>query len=334
MLLSRIRPFALSLAIAATVAACGGQPQAPEQGPGDVTVVTLKSETVGLTRELPGRTNAFLVAEMGHGLIDRDSLEQQTAQPVIQQLGFVIKLMTALLIYGLLGGGAAVRAYFSEQRRLAESRHRRELAAAQSRQRESELRLGALQAQVEPHFLFNTLASVRALVRQDAGRAEAMLDALVDYLRSTIPRLRDDQARLAATLGEQLDLCARYLEVMRLRTGDRLQYTVEADDALRGLPYPPLLLITLVENAIKHGIEPRPGAGRIAIRAWTADDALHVRVVDDGAGLSPGVGGGMGLANVREQLAVRFGPRASLRLSGAPGGGAQAEIRTPLDAGP
>lgn len=278
--------------------------------------------------------NAFLVAEMGHGLIDRDSFEQQTAQPVIQQLGFVIKLMTALLIYGLLGGGAAVRAYFSEQRRLAESRHRRELAAAQSRQRESELRLGALQAQVEPHFLFNTLASVRALVRQDAGRAEAMLDALVDYLRSTIPRLRDDQARLAATLGEQLDLCTRYLEVMRLRTGDRLQYTVEADAALRGLPYPPLLLITLVENAIKHGIEPRPGAGRIAIRAWTADNALHVRVVDDGAGLSPGVGGGMGLANVREQLAVRFGPRASLRLSGAPGGGAQAEIRTPLDAGP
>lgn len=277
------------------------------------------------------RIDAFMVAEMGKAPYDLDAVRAQYASGAARSGAIAIQVLTVVCIYGLLGGGAALRAYFSEQRRLAESRHRIELATMQAHKRESDLRLGALQAQVEPHFLFNTLASVRALVRQDAARAEATLDALVDYLRATIPRLRDGEVALRSTLGEQLDLCTHYLELMRLRTADRLRYTVEVDDGLRALPYPPLLLITLVENAVKHGIEPKPGAGHIAIRAWRADASLHVSVIDDGAGLQPGVGGGMGLANVRDQLATRFGPRASLRLTGAAGGGAQAEIRTPLD---
>jgi len=278
------------------------------------------------------RLDAFMVAELGKSPLDIEAVRAQYETPAARSMAVLIHVMTLVFIYGLLGGGAALRAYFGEQRRLADSRHRSELAALQAQKRESELRLGALQAQVEPHFLFNTLASVRALVRQDAARAEATLDALVDYLRATIPRLRDGEAALRSTLGEQLDLCAHYLELMRLRTADRLRYDIDAAAGLRALPYPPLLLITLVENAIKHGIEPKPGAGRIAIRAWAVDGALHVSVTDDGAGLQPGVGGGMGLANVREQLATRFGPRASLRLTGAAGGGAHAEIRTPLDA--
>ncbi|MCD9005086.1 histidine kinase [Luteimonas sp. XNQY3] len=277
------------------------------------------------------RLDAFMVAELGRSPLDIEAVRAQYETTAARSMAAAIQVMTLAFIYGLLGGGAALRAYFGEQRRLADSRHRSELAALQAQKRESELRLGALQAQVEPHFLFNTLASVRALVRQDAARAEATLDALVDYLRATIPRLRDGEAALRSTLGEQLDLCARYLELMRLRTADRLRYDIEADATLRALPYPPLLLITLVENAIKHGIEPKPGAGRITIRAWAVDRALHVSVSDDGSGLQPGVGGGMGLANVRDQLATRFGPHASLRLTGAAGGGAQAEIRTPMD---
>lgn len=279
------------------------------------------------------RINEFLVSEMGRSVIDIDAARREAGSAAMQAVSVGIRLLTLGLIYGLLGGGAALRAYFLEQRRLSESRHRSELAQAQSQRRESELRLAALQAQVEPHFLFNTLASVRALVRQDASRAEATLDALVDYLRTTIPRLRDGEAGLRATLGDQLDICARYLEVMRLRTADRLRYTIEAGDSLRALPYPPLLLITLVENAIKHGIEPRPGAGHVCLRAWREADQLCVAVTDDGAGLQPGIGGGMGLANVREQLAARYGARASLRLSGAVTGGARAEVRTPLEGG-
>lgn len=276
------------------------------------------------------RINEFLIEEMGRG-IDVDAMQRQAEQPVVQAASRVINLLTLGLIYGLLGGGAALRAYFFEQRRLAESRHRSELAEVQARRRESELRLAALQAQVEPHFLFNTLASVRALVRQDAARAEATLDALVDYLRTTIPRLREGEAGLRATLGDQIDICGRYLEVMRLRTADRLRYTIEIDDALRAVPYPPLLLITLVENAIKHGIEPRPGAGHVCLRAWQEAGQLCVAVIDDGAGLQPGVGGGVGLANVREQLAARYGARASLQLSGPSTGGARAEVRIPLE---
>ncbi|MCD9028245.1 histidine kinase [Luteimonas sp. BDR2-5] len=280
--------------------------------------------------------NTLLRGELGAG-IDVEALEAaRPTGPVAQALMVTVKLMTLAFIYGLLGGGMALRAYFGEQRRLEASRHRTELAALQAQKREADLRLGALQAQVEPHFLFNTLASVRALVRQDPARAEATLDALVDYLRATIPRLRDarpgsGEAAIRSTLGQQLDLCARYLELMRLRTGDRLHYRIDAEPALRALDYPPLLLITLVENAIKHGIEPKPGTGNVAIRAWREHGQLCVAVVDDGVGLQPGVGGGVGLANVREQLAARFGPRAGLRLTGNRDGGAQAEIRTPLE---
>jgi len=275
--------------------------------------------------------NAFMESQMGQPAYDIEAMRAHYESGAAWKGAMAIHLLILACIYGLLGGGMALRAYFGEQRRLADSRHRSELTMIQSQKRESDLRLGALQAQVEPHFLFNTLASVRALVRKDADRAEATLDALVDYLRATIPRLRDGGANLRSTLGEQLDLCAHYLELMRLRTGDRLRYGIEADATLRALPYPPLLLITLVENAVKHGVEPKPGTGCITIRARAVDGALHVSVIDDGAGLQPGIGGGMGLANVRDQLVARYGTRAALRLTGAPDGGAQAEIRTPLD---
>ncbi len=188
-----------------------------------------------------------------------------------------------------------------------------------------------LQAQVEPHFLFNTLASVRALVRQDPAQAEATLDALVDYLRATIPRLRDGEQALHSTLGQQLDLCASYLELMRLRTAGRLQYAIEAGPDLRVLPFPPLLLISLVENAVKHGIEPKRGPGRIVIDVVREADALTVAVTDDGVGLQPGVGGGLGLANVRAQLETRYAGRAAFALTSAPGSGARAELRIPLE---
>jgi len=245
----------------------------------------------------------------------------------------VLNILALLGIYGVLGGGLALRAYFGERRRWEAHRHARQLRALRAQKQEVDLRLGVLQAQVEPHFLFNTLASVRALIRRDPERAERTLDAMVRHLRDTIPQLREGEALLRSTLGAQLDVCASYLEVMRLRTSDRLSWSVEADAALRALPYPPLLLITLVENAVKHGIEPRPGPGRIELRAARRDATLVVTVSDDGMGLAPGAGGGMGLANVRAQLDARFGTRASLRLRAREGGGTVAELVTPLEEG-
>ena len=258
------------------------------------------------------------------------SVNPPAPPPLVKAIGLAINVAALVVIYGLFGGGLALRAYFSEHRRWDEHHHVRELNALESRVHEADLRLGVLQAQVEPHFLFNTLASVRALVRQDPAQAEATLDALVDFLRATIPKLREDRG-LHATLGQQLDLCSSYLALMQVRMGGRLTYDVRADDALRAAPFPPSLLITLVENAIKHGIEPRPGPGRIEIDAVRDGDALRVQVRDDGAGLQPGLSTGVGLANVREQLAARYGARAAFVLSpAAEGRGVCAEIRVPL----
>ena len=249
-------------------------------------------------------------------------------------IGLAMNLAVLIVIYGLFGGGLALRAYFSEHMRWDQHRNRQQLDAAHGEAREADLRLGVLQAQVEPHFLFNTLASVRALVRQDPDQAEHTLDALVDFLRATIPKLRVGESGLHATLGQQLDICRSYLQLMQVRMGGRLAYAVEADPSLHELPFPPSILITLVENAIKHGIEPKTGPGRIDVFAARSEDLLTVQVSDDGAGLQTGLGTGMGLANVRQQLLSRFGSAASFQLRPLEGRGAMAVVRVPLAAAP
>ena len=234
-----------------------------------------------------------------------------------------------LLVYAIFGGGLALRAYFTERRRWQDHQQQEQLAQAELRAQQADLRLGVLQAQVEPHFLFNTLASVRATVHDDPAHAAATLDALVAFLRSTIPRLRADGAELDSTLRQQLEICSHYLEVMQLRTGGRLRHRVEVDAGLLELAFPPSVLITLVENAVKHGIEPRTGPGLITINARRDAGRLRVAVSDDGVGLQPGLGGGMGLANVREHLQHRYGDRARLALESRPEGGVTATLELP-----
>lgn len=282
--------------------------------------------------------SAYVQGEVRQAMVEAGAATPRDPQiePGLKTIALVVNIAVLVVIYGLFGGGLALRAYFSERRRWASDRRSRQLAALRAQKQQADLRLGLLQAQVEPHFLFNTLASVRALVRQDPSQAEATLDALVAHLRATIPKLRDGESLLHSTLGQQLDICASYLELMRLRMGGRLSYAVEAEPALRLRPFPPLLLITLVENAIKHGIEPQPGPGRVEVRASLRGERLVLSVVDDGAGLKPGLGSGVGLANVRQQLATRFGGDATFSLRGLAGGrGAVAEITLPLadDAG-
>jgi signal transduction histidine kinase len=236
----------------------------------------------------------------------------------------------------LVGGGWELRSYFSERRLLAEHGRRQDLDTLRRDKADSDLHLALLQAQIEPHFLFNTLASIRSLVSSDPERATATINALASYLRTTLPKLRNDVGLRSVTLGEQVDICASYLDLMRIRIGERLRVVLDVSSELRAMDFPPLLLIPLVENALKHGIEPKAERATIAIRARLIGDGqdqmLQVDVEDDGVGMSEAVGAGVGLANVREQLKHRFAAAATLAIDSMPGGGVRSRITLPAKA--
>jgi sensor histidine kinase YesM len=279
----------------------------------------LQNQTVNISSEAANKNTA------------KASVNQTISKAARHPWVIAVNVTFLVIIYGAMGGGLALRSYFSEQRRLSESRHKRELNAMRLQKDESDLRLGVLQAQIEPHFLFNTLASLRSLIKQDPGRAEATLDALVDHLRATIPKLREQQGGLVSSLGQQLDICSSYLTLMQVRMGSRLSYEIRATAECRHLDFPPLMLISLVENAIKHGLEQKLGNGKIIISAETIESKiLRVSVADDGLGLKDGMNGGIGLANIREQLATRFGKSATLSIAAQPEAGTIATIELPL----
>jgi sensor histidine kinase YesM len=244
-------------------------------------------------------------------------------------LGLLLKLGVPAGLYFAFGGGFALVSYFKEQRGWREHAQRQERERLQLAKNEADLRLSILQAQVEPHFLFNTLASLRSLIKSEPRRAEAALDALVDHLRATLPAMRE-AADSRSTLAQQIEICRSYLEVMRVRLGTRFSYAIEVPASLAELPFPPFMLISLVENAIKHGVERKPGACRVMIAAVAAESNLEVFVSDDGAGLQEGLGTGVGLANIRAQLALRYGSSASLSLRSAEAGGTIAALQIPF----
>ncbi|HTY51025.1 MAG TPA: histidine kinase [Steroidobacteraceae bacterium] len=244
----------------------------------------------------------------------------------------MLVLAVQVCLFAALGGAVALLAYLREHRRWQGAQQARALAQLRRQKSESDLRLSVLQAQVEPHFLFNTLSSVHALIRQDPARAEATVEALVDHLRATMPRLRRSLDEALTTLAEQIEVCRSYLGVMQVRMGARLRWSIDLPPALAGCEFPPLLLISLVENAIKHGLEPRPQGGNLVISACVdagQQAQLAVSVTDDGVGLRPGAAGGVGLANVRAQLEARYQGHASLTLRPRAAGGAIATIRIP-----
>ena len=172
-------------------------------------------------------------------------------------------------------------------------------------------RLSALQAQIEPHFLFNTLAKVRRLYETTPSRGREMLSSLIAYLRAALPSMRSN----SSTLGRELDLARSFLTILQMRMGERLKFAIDADVGLLEAAMPPMVLPTLVENAIKHGLGPLPEGGRIDICARRADDGLEIEVRDTGAGFTATKGSGVGLANTRSRLAGLYGGRASLQLS-------------------
>jgi len=223
---------------------------------------------------------------------------------------------------------------------VAGGKRRAELSAQQATQRAEteqlertviEARMEALQAQIEPHFLFNTLASIDQLIQTDPPRASKMQQSLIRYLRSAMPQMRDGRR---PTLGAQVELCRAFLDIMAVRMEDRLQAAVNVPEGLKSAVFPSMMLLTLVENAIKHGLEPRGSGGKVEIGAEIADGSLAVHVLDDGVGFAPKGDGGVGLANIRERLKALYRGQAELIVTVPPAGGTCATIKVPYEVAP
>jgi signal transduction histidine kinase len=239
-------------------------------------------------------------------------------------LRWFIVLVYVRVMYG--GLGAAIL-FFAGRKREAERRaHEARMAQAQAERQIVEARLQLLRAQIEPHFLFNSLASVKRLFQTEPVRGRALVHHLLAYLREAIPRGRARQT----TLGEEATLAVSFLEIFKIRMGDRLRVRVDVPEDLRGARIPPLMLGTLVENAVKHGIGPRASGGILTITARRDGGAIVIAVEDDGVGFRAQSGPGVGLSNTRARLHALHGDAAGLRLGKNALGGVTATLRLPM----
>ncbi len=229
-------------------------------------------------------------------------------------------------LWSLVGGlGFALAHAAGEEagarRRLSEAACARESLDAQMVQ----ARLSALQAQIEPHFLFNTLANVKRLYETTPHLGREMLVSLIAYLRAALPSMRGN----GSTLARELELARAYLTILQMRMGERLRFTIDAAPELLAAEMPPLVLGTLIENAIKHGLAPLPEGGTIAIRAVRAGDGIRIEVRDTGRGVIGHGGSGVGLANIRSRLATLYGTRAALEMAANAPRGVVAAVTLP-----
>ncbi|MFH2135663.1 MAG: histidine kinase [Pseudomonadota bacterium] len=231
------------------------------------------------------------------------------------------------VVIGLFFGGIGGITHFLSMRieQLDREVQQRRMKEIESERRETEAQLKMLQAQIEPHFLFNTLANVDSLIDEQPAQARKLLERLNDWLRIALQRTRSTQT----TLGEELEMLENFLEILKTRFGDRLSWTITADADTRSLAFPPMLLQPLVENAVRHGIEPKVGGGKIDIHAEHVGAMLRIAVRDSGVGLQAQGGAGTGLVNVRERLAALYGPQARLYLQDNTDGGVDSILELP-----
>jgi hypothetical protein len=243
-------------------------------------------------------------------------------------LTFIPLFFMTLIAKFLIDRSRRAQAFAESQQKVAETQ-------SASRQL-MEARLQALQAQVEPHFLYNTLANVQALTEVDPPAANKMVGHLIEYLRAALPKMRET----SSTVGQEVELARAYLNILKMRMGTRLDFEISVPADLSGVPFPPLMLPSLVENAIKHGLEPVREGGRIDVIAEKIGDRIRVIVKDTGRGLSTNgttsanaeTGGGVGLANIRERLLALYGETAKLSLESNEPRGVIAIIEIPADA--
>ena len=304
-----------------------GEPDAGESGP----VVTLPpgmisdpdkiSEAVDAAKDQIQEIVQDQVNERVAGL-KGEGRDESSDWPAFTDWGLILAF--ALLIVKIAMGS----------KRRAESRAQAAdaVAAEEGLKRQlAEAQLKTMQAQVEPHFLFNTLASVDYLIETDPARASRMQKNLIQYLRAAVPQMR----QASSTLGQEMALCRSYLEILKVRMDDRLQFAITMPAGLSTAAFPPMMLQTLVENSIKHGLEPKPEGGALTLNADVVDGNLRVAVSDTGLGFgAAGSGGsGVGLNNVRERLQALFGARSRLTIEPNSPNGTIATIVVPYAVG-
>jgi hypothetical protein len=277
-------------------------------------------QVVGVVIAVPA---GVLLAHSISMAIDIDSAHQRP-----QMMGLIVLLVEGLLFGPWIALGAMLRQrdIFARDQALAFELERSELE-----RRALDARLRLLQAQVKPHFLFNTLANVQALVNSGSPQASKVLANLIAYLRAAVPRMHEQ----AATLEQELELVRAYLELMQMRMPDRLQFALRIDPAAATLQCPPMTLLTLVENAVQHGIDPSEVGGRIDVDVGVRDGRCLMRVIDTGVGLKmSGSGLGTGLSTLRERMQLAFSGDAQLHLTEIEPHGVCAEWSFPARSGP
>lgn len=235
---------------------------------------------------------------------------------------FVFLLLVGLFFTKVLMGG---KKRAEAQAQVATAKAERETLQRQV----TEARMQMMQAQVEPHFLFNTLASVEHLIETDPPRASAMQRSLIQYLRAVLPQMRESAP--VTNLGREADMVRAYLDLLKMRMEERLTIDFRVPDGLRSAAFPPMMLQSLVENAIEHGLECNPDGGTLRVQAEVAHNKLRVTVADDGPGFGtcPSNGTGLGLQSIRERLALLHGQQAQLIIAPNSPSGVCATIEVP-----
>ncbi|WP_312510775.1 histidine kinase [Massilia sp.] len=299
-------------------------PPVPSRGGGGTGTVNVNPNGDSVHIELPPQIGEELSDAIEAAV--EDAAEQKVSRYHKQAstwfMNFVLLLLLALFGTKALVGG--------KKRADAEAKVANDAAEREAMQRQlSETKMQMMQAQVEPHFLFNTLASVEHLIRVDPPRASAMQRSLIQYLRAVLPQMRDNA--VVTGLGREVDMVRAYLDLLKMRMEERLTVDLQIPDGLRSAAFPPMMLQSMVENAIKHGLECKSEGGTLKIVAEVADSQLRVTVTDDGVGFGvmPSDGTGLGLQTIRDRLRMLHGDAGRLHIGANSPSGVIATIEVP-----